>query len=847
MSECKRLVKESLPESLKKLYAEEQEILDRASQEINEKLVDEMGDELQALLEKVNDPEVFRTKALEILNNHRRESWKKKLEKVQVQQYATRFEGHIHQEGFKDSLEGLESILVGTKKSVENATHSVGHIRDVNSDRYQSYVDQLFTKAEENYLTKGGVDAQIKIAEIIEMGTENARNKYDLEMIEIAKKVKKFNDFMYMEKRKAGFDLGYQDNYVMRSYDAEKMATNPTRAKELLKESIDLDETFPGLSAKEIDKILDKTVKNIIEGDLTKGLMDIGMLDLSSRSSLEARATRSRKFVFKKGATGKWNSEFGRHNILEQLAVTAKTSAKQNALREVLGPNPKGTFDSLVKRAIKKADADGNTTLANKIRDAHAKGSHSFMNIVWKNLDGTASKPHNQSAAKFMSMWRSLEYMRLLGGSTITASTDLASMAAMLSAKTNKNFFASWTNIVTDFIAESPKALKQAITGKSPELVTKAARFNVYLETGMGAMFRHVGVEGTANKTINKMMDFYTRINPIGVQAAFHKTIMLQAFSDHISRAILDNKVDDVIALTLKRSGFTEDFYPILKAAITDVKDGVKTLDVDSFKTVDVKIINELRQKLGKNDPQFLGKSEGEMRDFLGRKLDTMFNDIANDGVPTPGLKQQALLNQGLPPGSASGELLRTLAMLKSFAFKMQDTIQSLYHANPNKNQGMMNVMGWMVSLTGMGYVALSLNDIKNNRTPRDPTLPDTWKEAFIKGGAGGLYGDLLSQAVDNKYGTFVSSVAGPALGTVDDMAKLMTKLKATAFGDKQGRLKWKDAKTLVNHVPFQNHFIMRPVLDTLFLESLLDSADTKRKKRLRKMMRERGQTKIFD
>jgi hypothetical protein len=845
MSDCNSKSKDTHLATLEKLYGKEQEILDKAMERVKFADIDDMYKELMSMKGKYKDPEVFRKKAIEILNSRRQESFKKRLEVVQNQQIVQRFTEHIQQPEFKNLTEGLESILVGTPKAVEGATFNVGTIRDSNVDRYQAHLDQLFTRTEEKILLKGGDDVQKDIADIIESGFENAGDIYPREIVEIARKVKHFNDYLFVEQRKAGFDLGYVDNYVMRSYDPEKIAADPDGALAQLKESIDLDETFPGLSNQEIDKILTKVVDNIIDGDLTKGLLDVGMLDLSSRSSLEARATRSRKFVFKKGKTGAWNAAYGRNNILEGMAIKAKTLGKQNALRTVLGPNPKGMFDSLVKKAIKTAHEKGDTAQANKIRDLWQAGSNSRLRNIWANLDGSATKPGNETFAKFMANWRALEYMRLLGGSIITATTDIASMGAQLAARTDRGLMQTYASTLGTLLADSPNFAKLAITGKNKVVQDRARRFGIYFETGMGAVFRYVGIDGTANKGIAKMMNMYTRFNPIGMDAAWKKTVTLQAFSDYVSEAIQKGDIEGAIEVTLKRAGFSQEYYPALKKMVTEIKDGVQTLDINSMDKLTAKDLADLRQALSKKDPGFLGMSDKALKDKIGQQLRGMFVDVAQNGVPTPGLKQQAMLNQGTAPGTISGEMLRSVAMLKSFALKLQDSIQTVYHANPNMNENYKNTVGYIAALTGMGYVALSLADMAKGNTPRDWKKPETWRDSLIKGGAGGLYGDVLMQMLDNNYGNFTSSVAGPMVGTLDDASKLLTKAGKSMTG-REGGLTAKDFNTIRQHVPFQNHFIIKPAFDALIFDSVMDQADPQRKRRIRKRLRENGQTKLF-
>ena len=864
---CKTKAKATLSDDLKKLYEKEQEILDEATFLFNAKTVDDISGEIENLAKRFPDPKKFRTESLKLLNSMRQDKLKARIETVQNKQTVNKLFAGIDDPAFLDKkgkinfVEAVYQPLVGTNLGTKGANYNVGNVIESNHNRYMNALNEIFDKHELKILSKGlgdGLpdDVQISIGEIVEIGFTKSRGKYPEELIAIAQKVKKFNDYMYKESIRAGFDLGYESNYLMRSYDADKLIKNKKGAIEQLKDSIDIDESFPNLSPKQIDEVLDGVVESIIKGDLTKGMMDMDALERSGRSSLEARVTKGRKFKFKPGKTAQWNANFGKGTLMENLISNAKTMSKQNALREVLGPNPKGNHEKFVQKLIKKADEMGDTDAVEALRkmqtDKSSKEKPTVKELVgalkmtpttkaiWSNLDGTATRPGNKTIAWLAGNFRSLQYMAILGKSMATAVTDVANMANMLSAQTGKSYLGSWGEVLKGSLESYPGFAKAYATGDvSPQMRSTLKSLNIHIETGMGAIFRHVGVDGHASKGMAAMTDFFTRINPIGLQAAFHKATLLSAVGDHLGKVIRGGEIDGSITRMLDRAGFTEDYLPVLKELVIDVDDSVMAFGSDAIEDISIEVLEATKRKLGQSDAKYLGMSNTKFKDEISRKIDVMFIDISNNGVPTPGLKQQSAMNQGLPPGTAGGELLRTVGMLKSFALKMNDSIGSIYHARGGGVEGAAAISAYMVTLTGMGYAAMSIKDMLNNQTPRDITDPKTWADAFMQGGSAGLYGDFATQFLTNDNGSFASSMSGPMISSIEKTSRLFTK---AIHGD----LKRKDINTMIGLTPFNNHLVLRPMMNYMFLEDMMNANDPKRARRLRKKMRENGQKRLI-
>jgi hypothetical protein len=73
------------------------------------------------------------------------------------------------------------------------------------------------------------------------------------------------------------------------------------------------------------------------------------------------------------------------------------------------------------------------------------------------------------------------------------------------------------------------------------------------------------------------------------------------------------------------------------------------------------------------------------------------------------------------------------------------------------------------------GAVSLQAGAVVKGQTPFDMSHPKFWAEAFARGGAGGIYGDILSAALHGDRGglNMAAQLAGPIPGFIGDAAGL--------------------------------------------------------------------------
>lgn len=804
--------------------------------------IDEVADEIDKLREKFKDPVKFQAEAKKLLADMQAERINKKIDFYLKQMHDLSLKSEIIVEGnAKKTLKNFKEVF---DIRLDNR---INHLTSKNI----ATLEQLFTKAEKDLLSQANPEVMKNIY--------NAIEGYDLKnidgsIVQMANKIKKYFDFLHKQQIDAGFRLGYLHNYAgKRSYDSSKIRKNRDQAVTDLMESIDIEETFPHLDMRldqdqvEFKKIVERIIDDRIKEDITVGSADVGKLDSSMRSSLEARQTRERKLKFKPGKEGEWAVKWGRNTMLEQLVGSARTIAKVSANREIFGVNPRATSESVLN-AIKKQFPDDE-----KLQRATTEEA---LNELWSPYNGTLGRlgsstymTEAETIALVANNIKSVVYMSKLGKTTLSAIVDLANAGALLDASTGQGIFKSYSEILVGALADSPTAFSSYITGKVPPNVRAyAEELGVFFEAGMGEAMRRAGIEGSGTRLINKTMDIYDRINPIGKQTAFHDLTALMAYQNAFAKMAKLKEIPEEISISLSRAGMSDKYMPLINAAIGEAKGTsgkaivFSPRKIEQMSDANLKIYKD---QLGATDPRISTMSLDEFRRDTSTRVQIMFDDFRNNAIPKPGGRQKRALSLG-EAGTIKGELINSLTMLKSFSLKMLEVNERILGSSSSKQKKIMRSVAFASSMTAFGYASLTLKDLASNRTPRKLDDKETYKEAFLAGGAGGIYADLLFMAADSNYNNFSKGLVGPMVGPVEDVIALGSKGLRSAFGDKEKGLKKKDLKKFYRNIPGQNHLVIRPILDYLFLDAHMRSIDPQGYRRSRRAMRKRGQKPLY-
>jgi hypothetical protein len=138
-----------------------------------------------------------------------------------------------------------------------------------------------------------------------------------------------------------------------------------------------------------------------------------------------------------------------------------------------------------------------------------------------------------------------------------------------------------------------------------------------------------------------------------------------------------------------------------------------------------------------------------------------------------PDARTMAIRTMGGERGTIPGEAWRSAMQFKQFAMERMTThLMRILIDGPIENR-VTRGLAFMTLATAAGAVSIQAAAIVAGKDPLDMTKPKFWTEAFVRGGAGGLYGDVLGEALRGTASAGSISVAGPLTGLITDVVRL--------------------------------------------------------------------------
>lgn len=825
-----------------------------------------------------NDTEKFRKKTQEFLNSIRRTKLERRLEMVDTAIRKTRFAQEL--DGFEgDAFKLLESKIIGTKKGYKGEANSVDSRAAFHISDNHNYVHSNFTRDELKLLSnRDALDEQFNIMMILEYMDEHgnvpesavAKHQFqDFEM-QLAKKVKGFNNHLHKKMTDAGVDLGYVDNFsVSRSYDFEKIALTDRDAvvRDLAENGVLDPETFKnveeytdaktGKLVTRDEQIMD-IIKGIVDGWQERGRgnpieFDLTKSDTQGRSSVSARMERNRVLQFTPEGVVNFMKKYGNKSLGESVLSQIQTVGRRVALIETLGKNPAATFTGMKQLAVdkidkeiialKKIESPDKKELSRLKKLEAQRGKIEKLNRVYEHAVGFNKAPTNDIANNLVDGLNAFTYWSKLGTSGFAAVNDVATMIAQYSARTGTSPFKAAAEVVTELASGSGEAFAEVFSRKgTTAFMQEMAEYGFALDTAMGAVLQKMGIDidSKFSKFGAAMNNFHDVINPLGVQLLYHKHVFTTLMSSRLGSQVKSGKLTPSSLRTLDRAGITSDYMPALKQMVEGI-DGqnVSVLNPSSAANISDEVAEKVLKNLRKSDPTITMDIAGVKRD-LQQKLSIMYLETAADAAPTPGAREDLAFRVGDQENTWIQAGVKLIKPLKSISVKMLSVTEGLYHANPNKSQSMINLSQHIMMGMGIAYLSISMKEMAKGKTPPDINDPETIKNMMAYSGYGGIYADLAIQMLGGSGRSPADSLLGPSFGTIKDAARIAGKAG-------QGELEEKDVVNFgLSNMPFGNHFLLRPAFDSMFLDDYRNSIDPNRRRRMRKMMRDRGQQYIW-
>jgi hypothetical protein len=525
-----------------------------------------------------------------------------------------------------------------------------------------------------------------------------------------------------------------------------------------------------------------------------------------------------------------YNGEFGVKSLRDAVLSGVEHGSRNVAMLENFGTNPAAFFDRIVSDLV-KGNRD-NSKLVDKLRG-------SYIENLFKTLDGTTRIPVDVNSARWSNNLRMLQTMSKLGGAVISSISDIPAIAAELRYQGR--------GILESYLEPLGSLFRGRGNAEQKEI---ARLLGVGLDGMLGEVHgRFNSMDGLPGKA-SRMTQLFFKWNGLNWWTDSLRTgtalVMSNNLAEQAGKALKNLDVDTQRIFGLYN--ITDREWNLFRKTAFKNEDGNMYLTPDKLDKVDRA---EIESILTENKINVTEKNIQRELDRIKSAFQTYFIDRADYAVPTPGAREKAYLEMGTRPGTAVGEAVRFIAQFKSFPLSvMMRGVQrevygkgadSIMGALKSGNGEMASLAHLMVATTIAGYVSMLTKDILKGRTPRDAREPKVILAAFSQGGGFGIYGDFLFGEFSRYGRSALATAAGPVLGQVDDVAELYTRLRNGDDAAAQA------ARIAINNTPYINLFYTRTALDYLFLYQLQEAMNPGYLNRMEARVRsENGQEFLF-
>lgn len=499
--------------------------------------------------------------------------------------------------------------------------------------------------------------------------------------------------------------------------------------------------------------------------------------------------------------------KYGDKDLLSLLVGHVERLSRDIALIETLGPNSDLQFRTQLDMARQSMiDAD----------PAHAKRTERAAKRaerLYKDVAGQQDIPESVLLKNAFDTYRSTNVASRLGSATLAAVGDQGNL--MITAKINNlpvvQVFENELKLLNPANSEARAAARRAGLGINYYL-NSLSRF---ADDSLGTL---TDTSGRVSSAARKVAGLVMRASGLNALSAASNqglgAVMFDAIGSLTRKHASLDKLEAGDRKRLQNAGVTAaDWAVWRKADVTDLSGlGDTALTHNEILALTDKQLEPLAKQFS--------TTPARLRDDAATKLLGVVQDEASMGTIEPGARERVAMYRGTERGTWSGELWRSALQFKSFPVTV--VMRHVRRAMAQEGAGKATyAAALLVSSTLLGAMAVQLNEIANGRDPRDMSSPEFWGQAFLKGGALGLYGDFLL-ANQTQYGSsFIASIGGPVAGDVEALYNLTLGAvhKAASGDDVHVGAGW--VRFAKSHTPGANLWYAKAALDHMIFHDI--------------------------
>lgn len=770
----------------------------------------------------------------------------------------------VLQDAFKERPEEAFISILGESRVLANGTRN--NISNRASVLINSHKNMIFGQLEKQGLTKlfvsGELDGQIRKG-VHALHKNESLTGISEEAQKIASIVVAYNKMVFRDLRNAGVPVRDLLGYVSAQTHSPELAVAAGKEKWISdvmdlfgQDKAGMKRTF-GVDAGNPDKMrkqLEKVYEGIINGKQGKSMprtdaeFEDSLAGVGHSRSAADKLSESRYLRFDNPEIEQKYSElYGKGNIAETIAGSINSRARDIAMVERLGTNPRATFQANIERAADHYRAIGRDDLAAQlVTNPTASGENKYNNRLMSMFNsqmGDLDKPANNWLAQAGSGIRLLKSLSLLGMSGVKSFNNFSMASMAIKTQTGKNLFESVGETVKNFTANLPDKKRKEL----------AQFFNTY--TGdVQDIFMAAQVD-TADFSMNKMntglskaLGVMLKWNGLEYLTEAMKGAHTMSFMEHV--ASFQGKAFETWPPELQASflsaGISKHDAELI-STVTDVHKGRTFAIPERLRNLDLDKIKEFAA-LNKETPV-------KYRRNLELKYQSLLHSGAMMASTTSGVREKSAVVRW-QAGTPLGEMSRMMFLFKGFLFQAWNNSHVLANSKPDvarlqrgilmsqgvdalslgkawETGGVKGVGGSLAQRYGskdimtmaqlvllgstLTYIGDSLAQIAQGKEPKDPNSLRTWVESFSGSAAGGLYMDYVGTNYTKYKTSWVESVGGPVVQDFNTAQKLVSGLWT-------GELEAREAKRMSTKlargfVPFQNFIWAKQAVDYLHYE----------------------------
>lgn len=512
---------------------------------------------------------------------------------------------------------------------------------------------------------------------------------------------------------------------------------------------------------------------------------------------------------------------YGERSALEILTSHIDTMARDIAFIEHFGPNPNVAYQTLRDMALRQA------TEAEPTKTKSLEGRAVKLDELYDYAAGRTKPSANLTVQKVADGIAHLNVAGKLGGASLAS---LFGDKAMVEAVSHLNHMPLLERWRVGLSMMNPANVADRRLLQQQGLMLESVR------SGLARFYEGLGQTSTTGKLANAVMRV-TGMQAINdVRKGSFGLNLFAAIGNEIAAGKSFGQLGDSDVRTLRNYGITEADWKVWQLAKRDTISGVTDV-----------LTPEAISRISDADLAKAGLDAKAKREAIVKLLGAV-NTESEFAVVTPGWKERAQFYGDLQRGTVKGEIARSVLQFKSFPWAMlKRGMDAVANADTPASKATMTAY-LIASTTLAGAMLIQVRETLAGKDPRamvDKDWYKFWGQAFLQGGALGIYGDFLYGINETRYGSGpIETLAGPTLGPLLELGLVqpLTAAKRAAEG-KETRLGAQTLQDLKGFVPGGNIWYAKAALDHLIWQQVAEALSPGYLSSIRsKTMKETGQ-----